>query len=73
MKMEYELLSYTDKVEIINERIINLEKHIFHNELLISEHESIGLFDEEGISALNMQISIYTQQISVLEQLKSNI
>ena len=71
--MEYELLSYTDKVEIINERIINLEKHIFHNELLISEHESIGLFDEEGISALNMQISIYTQQISVLEQLKSNI
>jgi len=73
MKMEYELLSYTDKVEIINERILNLEKHIFHNELLISEHESIGLFDEEGISALNMQISIYTQQISVLEQLKSNI
>ena len=71
--MEYELLSYTDKVEIINERILNLEKHIFHNELLISEHESIGLFDEEGISALNMQISIYTQQISVLEQLKSNI
>jgi hypothetical protein len=73
MKMEYELLSYTDKVEIINERILNLEKHIFHNELLISEHESIGLFDEEGISALNMQISIYTQQISVLEQLKNNI
>ena len=71
--MEYELLSYTDKVEIINERILNLEKHIFHNELLISEHESIGLFDEEGISALNMQISIYTQQISVLEQLKNNI
>jgi hypothetical protein len=71
--MEYELLSSTDKVEIINQRILNLEKHIFHNELLISEHESIGLFDEEGISALNMQISTYTQQISVLEQLKNNI
>lgn len=71
--MEYELLSSTDKVEIINERILNLEKHIFHNELLLSEHESIGLFDEEGISALNMQISTYAQQISVLEQLKSNI
>jgi hypothetical protein len=71
--MEYELLSSADKVEIINERILNLEKHIFHNELLISEHESIGLFDEEGISALNMQISTYTQQISVLEQLKNNI
>jgi hypothetical protein len=71
--MEYELLSSTDKVEIINQRILNLEKHIFHNELLLSEHESIGLFDEEGISALNMQISTYTQQISVLEQLKNNI
>ena len=71
--MEYDLLSSTDKVEIINERILNLEKHIFHNELLLSEHESIGLFDEEGISALNMQISMYAQQISVLEQLKSNI
>jgi len=71
--MEYDLLSSTDKVEIINERILNLEKHVFHNELLLSEHESIGLFDEEGISALNMQISMYAQQISVLEQLKSNI
>jgi hypothetical protein len=71
--MEYELLSSTERVEIIDQRILNLEKHIFHNELLLSEHESIGLFDEEGISALNMQISMYAQQISVLEQLKSNI
>jgi hypothetical protein len=71
--MEYEILSYAEKIDIINQRILNLEKHIFHNEMLLSEHDTIGLFDEEGVSALNMQISVYTQQVYVLNQLKNGI
>ena len=71
--MEYEKLSSADKVDIINQRIFNLEKHIFHNEMLLSEHVDIGLFDEEGLEALNMQIATYTAQISVLEGLKNSI
>lgn len=71
--MEYEQLSSADKIDMINQRIFNLEKHIFHNEMLLSEHEDIGLFDEEGLEALNMQISTYTAQIAVLEGLKNSI
>jgi hypothetical protein len=41
--------------------------------MLLSEHDTIGLFDEEGVSALNMQISVYTQQVYVLNQLKNGI
>lgn len=71
--MEYELLSDTDKIDILNERMLNLEKHIFHNEVLLTEHESIGLFDQEGLESLNMQIATYTAQILVLEELKKDI
>jgi hypothetical protein len=71
--MEYELLSDKDKIDILNERMLNLEKHIFHNEVLLTEHESIGLFDEEGLTSLNMQIATYTAQIAVIEEIKSTI
>jgi hypothetical protein len=71
--MEYEHLSSADKTDMLNQRIFNLEKHIFHNEMLLSEHEDIGLFDEEGLEALNMQIATYTAQIAVLEGLKNSI
>jgi hypothetical protein len=71
--MEYEMLSTTDRINIINERIINLEQLKFHNETLLLEHEVIGLFNEEGIASLNAQISMYAQQISVLGQIKISI
>ena len=67
------MLSTTDRISIINERIINLEQLKFHNETLLLEHEAIGLFNEEGIASLNAQISVYTQQISVLGQIKISI
>jgi hypothetical protein len=71
--MEYEMLSSTERIEIIDQRILNLEKHIFHNEMLLSEHDSIGLFDEEGLDALRLQIDTYSEQIIVLKQLKNSI
>lgn len=71
--MEYEMLSNQEKIEILNERMINFEKLIFHNEVLLIEHQSIGLFDEEGLTSLNMQIATYTAQIAVLEELKNSI
>jgi hypothetical protein len=71
--MEYEMLSSTERIEIIDQRILNLEKHIFHNEMLLSEHDGIGLFDEEGLDALRLQIDTYSDQIVVLKQLKNSI
>jgi len=68
--MEYEQLSSAERVDMIDQRILNLEKHIFHNEMLLSEHDSIGIFDEEGLDALRMQIATYSEQIEVLNQLK---
>ena len=69
--MEYEMLSPTERIEMIDQRILNLEKHVFHNQMLLSEHDSIGLFDEEGLEALRMQIDTYSEQILVLKDLKS--
>jgi hypothetical protein len=71
--MEYEMLSTTDRINMINERILNLEQLKFHNETLLLEHEAIGLFDEESVVSLNAQISMYTQQVSVLGQIKTSI
>lgn len=71
--MEYEQLSSADKIDMLNQRMFNLEKHIFHNEMLLAEHESITLFDEEGLEALNMQIATYSAQIAALEELKNGI
>ncbi len=71
--MEYEALSPSDRITMINERIINLEQLKFHNETLLLEHEAIGLFDEESVASLNAQISMYTQQVSVLGQIKTSI
>jgi hypothetical protein len=71
--MEYEMLLPADKIKIINERILDIERHIFHVETLLLEHEELGLFDEEGILSLNAQVSTYTQQISVLGQIKRSI
>lgn len=71
--MEYEQLSDQNKIDIINERILNFEKHIFHNELLLAENGTIELFDNEGLEALNMQISTYTEQIDVLKGLRSTL
>jgi hypothetical protein len=71
--MEYEMLLSTEKIDMIDQRILNLEKHIFHNEMLLSEHDTVGLFDQEGLEALNMQISTYMQKILVLKELKNNI
>jgi hypothetical protein len=71
--MEYEMLSSIERIEMIDQRILNLEKHIFHNEILLSEHDSIGLFDEEGLDALRLQIDTYSEQIVVLKQLKNSI
>jgi hypothetical protein len=71
--MEYEMISSIEKIEIINERITNLEKHIFHNEMLILEHENINIFDEEGLLAINMENNLYAQQILVLKTLRNSI
>ena len=71
--MEYEMLLPADKIKIINERILDIERHIFHVETLLLEHEALGLFDEEGVLSLNAQVSTYTQQISVLGQIKRSI
>jgi hypothetical protein len=71
--MEYSLLSNEEKISIINERISNLEKHIFHNEILLLENQSIDLFDEEGLIAINTQNNTYTQQILVLKELKETL
>jgi hypothetical protein len=71
--MEYSLLSNAEKTSIINERILNLEKHIFYIELLIQEGESTGSFDEEGLDVLESQITAYVEQISVLKQIKQDI
>jgi hypothetical protein len=71
--MEYEALSPSDRINMINERILNLEQLKFHNETLLLEHEAIGLFDEESVVSLNAQISMYTQQVSVLGQIKASI
>jgi hypothetical protein len=71
--MEYEALSPSDRINMINERILNLEQLKFHNETLLLEHEAIGLFDEESVVSLNAQISMYTQQVSVLGQIKISI
>jgi hypothetical protein len=71
--MEYELLLPEEKIKIINERILDLERHVFHNETLLLEHESIGLFDEESVVSMNTQNSMYTQQISALRQIKNSI
>ena len=67
------MLLSTEKIDMIDQRILNLEKHIFHNEMLLSEHDTVGLFDQEGLEALNMQISTYMQKILVLKELKNNI
>jgi hypothetical protein len=67
------MLSTTDRINMINERILNLEQLKFHNETLLLEHEAIGLFDEESVVSLNAQISMYTQQVSVLGQIKTSI
>jgi hypothetical protein len=71
--MEYSMLSTTDKINMINERILNLEQLKFHNETLLLEHEAIGLFDEESVISINAQISMYTQQVSVLGQIKVSL
>jgi hypothetical protein len=71
--MEYSLLSYEEKIGIINERILNLEKHIFHIELLIQEGEATGSFDEEGLEGLGSQITAYIDQVSVLKQIKQGM
>jgi|LakMenE01Jun11ns_1017448.scaffolds.fasta_scaffold9742320_2 hypothetical protein len=71
--MEYELLLPEEKIKIINERILDLERHIFHNETLLLENESIGLFDEESVVSMNTQNSRYTQQILVLGQIRDSI
>ena len=71
--MEYEMLSATDRINMINERILNLEQLKFHNETLLLEHEAIGLFDEEGVASLNAQISVYAQQVSALGQIKASL
>lgn len=70
--MEYEILSSTEQIDMIDQRILNLEKHIFHNEMLLAEHEDIGLFDEEGLEAINLQIATYSEQIVVLKNLKAS-
>lgn len=71
--MEYSLLSDIEKLIIINERIFNLEKHIFHFELLVQEGETTGSFDEDGLESLQSQIAAYTEQISVLKQIKQDM
>jgi hypothetical protein len=71
--MEYELLSSIDKIDMINQRIFNLERHIFHNEMLLAEHDNVSLFDEQGLEALNIQIATYAAQIEALEYLKNGI
>lgn len=67
------MLSATDRINMINERILNLEQLKFHNETLLLEHEAIGLFDEEGVASLNAQISVYAQQVSALGQIKASL
>ena len=71
--MEYILLSNEEKINIVNERIINFEKNIFYLELLIQEGESTGSFDEEGIESLQSQIESYVEQISVLKQIRQDL
>lgn len=71
--MEYSLLSDEEKISIINERIVNLEKHIFYLELLMQEGESTGSFDEEGLASLQSQVMAYTEQISVLKQIRQDV
>lgn len=71
--MEYSLLSDEEKISIINERIVNLEKHIFYLELLMQEGESTGSFDEEGLTSLQSQVMAYTEQISVLKQIRQDV
>jgi hypothetical protein len=71
--MEYSILSDEEKISIINERILNIEKHIFHIELLIQEGEHSGSFDEEGLDGLQSQITVYIEQISALKQIKQDL
>lgn len=71
--MEYEMLSNLQKIEIINQRIVNYEQSIFYIEMLLAEHEDISLFDEESISSFNAQVAMYIDKISALNKLKQDI
>jgi len=71
--MEYEQLSHEGKIDMINDRILNLEKHIFHNEMLLAENNSIELFDAEGLESLGLQIATYEEQVSALKDLKNTL
>ena len=71
--MEYILLSNEEKIDIVNQRIVNFEKNIFLLELLIQEGQSTGSFDEAGIEGLQSQITAYIEQISVLKQIRQDI
>jgi hypothetical protein len=71
--MEYKMLSNAHKIEIIDQKIFNYEQLIFHIDMLLAEHESTGLLDEESINSSNAQVVMYIDQISALNQLKQDI
>lgn len=66
MSTEYTLITAEDKIQVIKERIRNLEFQMFNSELTISEQEAKVVPDQQNIDIANSRITDLKSQIDEL-------